>query len=575
MTENKFLKRSFFPSIKKYTADRCALTEGTSRAKTISAGSAWFYGAAFAGLLAFFWVCSNNAVFRNDELQHLRVACAAAAGETPYRDFFDNHMPLFHMVSALEISAVKLKPGPDFPVKMRHLAFPFFMAQIFFLALLAGAVFFKNTEESLSCALLAGVFLPFMAVQTRPEPMWGALFIASIYFFSANRPSVKNLFLVGLINGLGACVSLKTMAFPALAELMSLPALAAFYAEGVPLPAVAAMLGGLALFPSLLLLHFYRLGALKDFLKYAVFYSIRAGGEGGTHWQLQAGLLILAAVLVYYALRALKNVLRPAQAAFAAACFLSGFILLFYPVREAQTVFPLRALLYLVFAALTVKALRNFPAQAAKKAALLFLAVGAAFGRLAAENAFSDRNSDYKRSLALMLRLQPAAAGGSVMDAKGESLFWKRPYYYALERFAMQGVRNGTLADSVPQDMARTATPVVFLKFPARFSAKDLAFFSSNYLPLCSAPEVLAAGKEITGKFFETAVALEYALICEDGGRAVGRLDGKNYSGAPVAMPPGRHSFVPGKTNTCARPILLWAKAAELRELPCPRGSAK
>src|SRR5438034_7799769 len=48
--------------------------------------------------------------FDSDEPQHLHVAWGWTAGLVQYRDLFDNHAPLFHIVSAPLLKAVGERP---------------------------------------------------------------------------------------------------------------------------------------------------------------------------------------------------------------------------------------------------------------------------------------------------------------------------------------------------------------------------------------------------------------------------------------------------------------------------------
>ena len=530
-----------------------------------------FYALAFAGLLLLFWFIGGRAVYRNDELQHLHTSLSAAEGKLPYRDYFDNHVPAFQLLSALEIRVLSITPSADFPVKMRRLAFPWLTALLLLLILISRSVISTEREQYLSTALLAGAFLPFMAAQARPEPLWCALFFFSLYLFSSNPPTVKRFLLLGLINGLNACVSLKTLAFPVLPELLSLPLMLALYPAELTAAAIAAFLGGLLVFPGLLLLYFNHAGAMHDFLKFAIFYSIHGASGSSGHTGPAMAAMCLASVLAYFAAKSFKDRVCPRLAAFLLPALFSTAILSLYPVREAQTLFPFRILAYLFLSALAVGGLRaSLQGARARRAVLLCLLSGAAYGRLAAENAFRDNNAGYGKALAVMLKLQPGP-GGTVMDAKGESLFWRRPFFYVLETFAVQGIRAGTINDSVPEDCAREAAPVVFLKYPGRFTARDLSFFSDNYLPVCGAPQVMTAGKGLHGEAFGTLLPLDYRIVCS-AGAAGGTLDGKEYSGKTIRLSPGSHRF---KTGSCAGPLLIWDKAAETGELPCGYGATK
>jgi len=532
-----------------------------------------YYAAAFAGLCLFFWFLGGRAVLRNDELQHMHTSFSSSQGRLPYRDYFDNHVPAYQFLAGFEIRALGLKPSPDFPITMRRLAFPWLAGILLLLVLIARSVLSGDKEKSIAAALLGGALLPFMAAQARPEPLWGTLFFLSLYLFSSRPPTVKRFFLLGLINGLNACVSLKTMAFPVLPEVLSLPVMFALYPAGITAASGAALLGGLIFFPGLLLLYFGHAGALTEFLNFAVFYSIHAGSGGAGHTGTAAVVILLVSGFSYFAAKRFKNRLSPRRAVFFTPVIFSLAVLALYPVREAQTMFPFLTLAYLLLAALAVEgAWRAFAGSRARRLALLCLVSGVICVRLVSEKAFEPNNAGYRGELGALLKLQPDA-GGTVMDAKGESLFWRRPFFYALETFAVQGIRAGTIKDTVPRDSVREGTPVVFLKYPWRFSPADLAFFSENYLPICGTPAVMAAGRRLGGEKFEVPLALSYRLLCAGGAAAGGLLDGKKYEGAAVALAAGTHAFK--ATPGCRAPLLVWDRAAETGALPCGYGETR
>ncbi len=532
-----------------------------------------YYAAAFAGLCLFFWFLGGRAAYRNDELQHIHTSFEASRGGLPYRDYFDNHVPAYQFLTGLEIRMLGIKPSPDFPVKIRRLSFPLLAALLLLLVLISRSVIFKDREQYLAAALLGGALLPFMAAQARPEPLWGTLFFLSLYLFSSGPPSVKRFLLLGLLNGLNVCVSLKTLAFPVLPELLSLPALFALYPAGLTAVSGAAFLGGLIVFPGLLLLYFGHAGALTDFFNFAVFYSLRAGSGGHGHSGPAAAAIVLVSGLAYFAVKRFKGRPGPGRTAFFIPVFFSLAVLALYPVREAQTMFPFLTLAYLLLAALAVRGVwKVFPAGWPRRFALLCLLSGVVYGRLASEKVFQANNAAYQAELGVLLKLQPGT-GGTVMDAKGESLFWRRPFFYALETFAVEGIRAGAINDTVPQDTAREATPVVFLKYPWRFTPADLSFFSGNYLPVCGNPAVLAAGRVLSGTKFETKLPLSYRLLCPAGKAAAGILDGKKYNGESVSLNAGPHSFRAGPA--CRDALLIWSRAAETGALPCGYGETQ
>src|SRR6059058_5612885 len=81
--------------------------------------------------------------FDSDEPQHMHVAWGWAHGLMQYRDVFDNHMPLFHL-----LSAPLFRFGGDDPRLLfaaRMLMVPLFCASIALVWLIARAIFDEST----------------------------------------------------------------------------------------------------------------------------------------------------------------------------------------------------------------------------------------------------------------------------------------------------------------------------------------------------------------------------------------------------------------------------------------------
>lgn len=514
-----------------------------------------------------FYFLSNNARLRNDELQHMHTSFLFSKGYLPYRDYFDNHFPFYQFITAREIKLLNLKPSCDFPIKIRHLSFPFFIVIVLLLILLSRSVFKNDRVLYLPVALIGGSLLPFMALEGRPEPMWGSLFILSFYLFSSSPPSIKRFYLLGIINGLGITVSLKTLPFVVLPEILIIPLLFSFYPSKIVIPPICAFFAGLITFPLIVLFLFYKSGALSEFLNLAVFYSIYSIPQS----QMRiSGIFIIVALsfaLPYFIKNTLENYLSKTQIIFFASIFLSALILLNYPVRESQTLFPFLVFAYLMLATLIVGVISKFFQEVQLyRTIILVLLMGILTFRLFLENAFHDNNLAYKKELEIILKLDPP----SVMDAKGESLFYHRPFFYALETFAVSGIKNGKIKDSIKEDIISSKTPVVFLKYPWRFPSQDIDFFYNNYLPLCSDLTIMVAGKALKGEKFDVNIPLYYRLICKGGKLAKGLLDNRKYEGEEVYLKMGRHTFKP--VDGCYDPIIIWERCVEMNMLSCKYG---
>ena len=62
-------------------------------------------GALLLAMLVLRWFYRQGHPWDSDETQHLHVVWAWATGRLQYRDVFDNHSPLFHLLNAPFLAA--------------------------------------------------------------------------------------------------------------------------------------------------------------------------------------------------------------------------------------------------------------------------------------------------------------------------------------------------------------------------------------------------------------------------------------------------------------------------------------
>ena len=525
-----------------------------------------YYLMIFIFLFAFFFLLLEKSRFRNDELQHIHTSFLVSQGKIPYKDYFDNHTPLYQLLTGFEIKLFNLKPSPDFAVKIRRLSFPLTVILSVICGLIVKSFFYEEKEKSLATASLVISLIPFVAVQARPEPMWGALFFLSIYLFSFSPPTIKRFFLIGLLNGINVCVSLKTLVFIVLPQLLTFPILSIFYPTGSIFMYTLTFIIGFLIFPFIFLIYFNHLGALNEFFNFGIFYSISAGGEK-VNTMLIATTIITAFVIVYFFVKHFKEKLSPNSALFFSIFIFSAIIFGFYPVKESQTRFPFLVTFYLLVSVLIVSIIwKFFKNEWLRKIILLFIILSILSVRIIKERLFKNNNGDYYNELRILMTLQ-FPGKGTVMDAKGESIFWERPFYYVLETFAIREINSGIIKDTIAESLSQKSTPIVYNKYFFRFPKKDLDFFNENYLPLCKTPSIMVLGKKINTKNFDLEILLDYQLICYGGKPAIGVLDGKTYRGESIFLSKGKHSFI--TANKCKEILIIWSGALKSNAMPC------
>jgi hypothetical protein len=162
--------------------------------------------------------------------------------------------------------------------------------------------------------------------------------------------------------------------------------------------------------------------------------------------------------------------------------------------------------------------------------------------------------------------------GDPVFDLKGEMVFRRRSFYYALETITGERIKRGLIADDIPERMIATGTCVV-TRDHETLPPRTRSFLLDHFLPVGNLrvagqflPGPTEAGRSIS---FDITVPGRYALLSKRG-EVRGLLDGVVYDGSRV-LACGRHEFVP------LFPVdglaLVWAKAAEKGFSPFSTGS--
>jgi hypothetical protein len=152
------------------------------------------------------------------------------------------------------------------------------------------------------------------------------------------------------------------------------------------------------------------------------------------------------------------------------------------------------------------------------------------------------------------------------MDAKGESIFRMRPYFYGFETITMQLVASGTLADNSVESLISKPTYVVVADSYSRYPPKLKRFVQQNYLRVGT---LYVAGKRLGDKppvglntpmEFSIALPGRYAITAEGGRLVPGTLNGKHGTGV-FDIEDGRQIFIPDVSTP--ELTVIWDKAWE------------
>jgi hypothetical protein len=170
-----------------------------------------------------------------------------------------------------------------------------------------------------------------------------------------------------------------------------------------------------------------------------------------------------------------------------------------------------------------------------------------------------NRHRSDRQIQALATVLKLADPGEYVMDAKGETIFRRRPYYFVLENLTMRQLSRGTLIDEIPARLIETRTAVVRLS--DRMPAGTQEFIARNYLSVGHARvlgKMLAPARDGVIRF-QIAVPERYSLETPAGAIS-GNLDGQKLNG-PRWLDTGEHELVTSAPAMGA--AVVWARAGE------------
>src|SRR5262249_25135267 len=144
----------------------------------------------------------------SDEPQHLHVVWAWTQHLLPYRDVFDNHMPLFHLLYAPVLQV--LGERPTVILWMRLAVLPLYLVSVWTVGRVAAALF--SERVALWTVALAGLgpvsFL--CSLEFRADDLWMVWWFLAIWVAVTGRGRAWRTAAVGGCLGLAVSVSLKT-----------------------------------------------------------------------------------------------------------------------------------------------------------------------------------------------------------------------------------------------------------------------------------------------------------------------------------------------------------------------------
>lgn len=495
----------------------------------------------------------------SDETQHAHVVWGWVTGQLQYRDFFDNHMPLFQMACAPLMAL--LGERADILIPLRWAMVPLFLVCVWSVYRLTDILYSRRLAPwvALFAAALSKYF--YTSTEFRTDDLWAVFWLLSLVVAVSGSFTARRALAFGLLLGLAFAVSLKTIALVLALGTAAVLALGIAWIRGArpriaqSVGRVLTIVGGALIAPAAMAGYFASRGAFWNMYYCVILHNVVPGlkrwGQFSLHqwyYPLSLPLLALYAWVIFRQTTDARLAIRRTIIALIPWIFL--FLLLSYwPDITREDDLPYIPLTALSLIPLLLAGGVQWSARARRHAwtyGMPVLAVCNIAATWHAQNLREDRLRVTTHHIADVLAL--TQQGDSVMDDKGDYVFRRRAYYWVLEPITKARVRLGLIHDSIPQRLINAGTKVCYL-YCAREGSVAAQFIVNNYMPFDSdALSIGVLGKKIGGGAeggtfpFDVQVPQFYAVMTE-AGTLTGQLDGKPYTG-PVWLSAGSHEFL-------------------------------
>jgi hypothetical protein len=371
-------------------------------------------------------------------------------------------------------------------------------------------------------SLLPTFFLK--TVEFRNDNLCVALWMLALVLFVRRQITIPRAALAGLLIGAALAASIKTV-------LLMFALVAAALVVRVSLSRVIALVAGFAIAPLLTIAFFASHDAVRDLFYFSFTYN---AGAGEREWAWIGRIifpLLTAAVFLIARRRQDADPLK-----MFAALIVIFFLVAIYTLwplisaREFLPVMPLGA----IFAVAATERIRWYAA-----AAILFIAATIYYA-----DGLENRTDEHITMMNQVLRL--TRPGEPLMDLKGETIYRRRPYFYGFETVTREKLREGSIRDTIPEDLLRFRCYAAQADGPL-FPQRGRRFMQENYLDL---GRVRAAGQWIQEDgAFSIAIPGRYVIVNENG-----------VVQGPRELAAGQHRF---ESENGERVAVLWANAFE------------
>lgn len=458
----------------------------------------------------------------SDEPQHLHVAWSWSEGLIGYRDFFDNHFPLLHLLFA-PVMAVAPEGAAVFPF-MRLAIAPFAIGAAALLFAFAKPLF--GARVAATAAIVFSVLPPWLAksVEFRNDTLWVFFWLAALALLV--RPRGAAWLLAGVAFGLSLLASVKAVPL-VLAHLLALATLR----RGARVSDVMSLAIGAAAPLLITCAFFFGAGAMDEMLYDTLLFNASVPVPLGRRIAGAVAFVILAPLTM---LRWKRDGAAGHLTLFALWYVL--VLLCFWPVIAPRDFLPLVPLGAIAIA-LHWRGTVVVPVAVAALASVVETRMW--------------RAPVWPRAEFVEAVTRVTAPGEFVYDLKGDAIFRRRPVRVVYERVSRARIGNGTIPDDGPERIvARRCCAAIHDS--AYIPQRTRAFLSRHFV---GAGPLRVCGVDVRGETFEIAVPQIYAVVARD--PSLIRIDGVPYRG-PRPLSTGTHTIDRGG-NGAVR--VIWWRA--------------
>ena len=554
-------------------ANRVADYFQMSRAEFISAA------ALFAVMLVLKIINMSHFRFDSDESQHMHVIWAWARGFVQYRDVFDNHMPLFHIMFAPIFGLIGDRPTILY--WMRFILFPMYLVAAWCTYQIGTRLFSRRV--GIWAILLAGLYTGyhFTSFEFRADNLWAPLWLLCILVLIQGVMSVRRALIAGLIFGICFGVSMKSALLLLSVLVAAFVALLLVGRDRLRQPwwglvrYAVSFLGASLLVPIAIMLFFAEKGVWSAF-HYCIFeHNIlpHLDQKNSPWWfilifPITFPLVVCAARLIVHAAPDRRLAFRRAFVFLICGVYLPA-LYSFWNLITRQDFLPYHPLAFVFWSAAVIAVceiektgwVRRVcsvprPAYLASLGVILIVAT----------RPFWINGAKIETDL-LRDVLALTAPGDYVFDCTGETVFRQRCFRPFLEPVTLERIHRKMIMDDAALRCVETKTCLAAADERTPWSARQ--FFSRNYLHVkgltCVVGGYLRQSSVQPGGFeFDSVIPASYKIV-DRGGTVSGVLDGEPYSEARF-LNPGKHFFTPSKQVGSL--AFVWARAVDLHYSP-------